>query len=109
MDITSTATLGKSSDIQEAESLFSSLRQANGPMARASPLANQEHEVYHFRNCNFSSSLELSMGTRILNSAVFVLAIGCTTFLPGRLLAQGEGSTAVQLQPAATEEEATAD
>jgi len=32
------------------------------------------------------------MVTRILNSAFFVLAVGCSALLPGRLLAQGEGS-----------------
>src|SRR5258708_11495030 len=49
------------------------------------------------------------MGPRILNSAVFVLAIGWATFLPCRLLAQGEGSRAVQLRPEAAAEEASAD
>src|SRR5712692_8439635 len=55
------------------------------------------------------SYLEPRMVTRILNSAVFVLAVGCAALLPGRLLAQGEGSRAVQLQPAAAEEGASAD
>src|SRR5258708_2255844 len=54
------------------------------------------------------------MGTRILNSAVFVLALACAAFLPGLLLAQGEGSrTAGTLSglagPAAAEEDASAD
>ncbi len=63
------------------------------------------------------------MVTRILTSAVLVLAVGCAALLPGRLLAQGEGvgtvgalsgtagpARIVQLQPAPTaEEEASAD
>ncbi len=49
------------------------------------------------------------MGTRILNSAVFVLAIGWATFLPGRLLAQDQGSRTVQLRPEAAAEEASAE
>lgn len=45
------------------------------------------------------------MGTRISNFAVFVLGIVCAALLPGRLLAQGQGSRTVQLQPTAEGEE----
>jgi tetratricopeptide (TPR) repeat protein len=41
------------------------------------------------------------MVVRILNSAVFVLAVGCAALLPGQLLAQGEGSGAVRILPGA--------
>ena len=54
------------------------------------------------------------MVTRILNSAVFVLAVGCSAILPGRLLAQGEESRTVGTLsgvagPAAAEQGASAD
>ncbi len=54
------------------------------------------------------------MVTRILNSAFFVLAVGCSALLPGRLLAQGEGSRSLGTPPGVAgakgaEEEASAD
>ncbi len=51
------------------------------------------------------------MVTRILNSAFFVLAVGCSALLPGRLLAQGEGSRSLGTLSggAGAEEEASAD
>ena len=41
------------------------------------------------------------MVVRILNSAVFVLAVGCAALLPVRLLAQGAGSETVRTFPGA--------
>ena len=41
------------------------------------------------------------MVVRILNSAVFVLAVGCAALLPVRLLAQGQGSGTVRTLPGA--------
>src|SRR5712691_51620 len=41
------------------------------------------------------------MVVRILNSAVFVLAVGCTALLAVRVLAQGEGSGIVRTLPGA--------
>src|SRR6266849_109654 len=49
----------------------------------------------------FPAYLESCMVVRILKSAVFVLAVGCAAFLPGRLLAQGEGSGTVRNLPGA--------
>src|SRR6267378_7388509 len=54
------------------------------------------------------------MMTRILNSAFFVLAVGCSSLLPNRLLAQGEGPRSVGalsgvVGPGAAEGEAGAD
>src|SRR5712664_3888463 len=54
------------------------------------------------------------MVTRNFNSAVFVLAVGCSALLSGRLLAQGEGSRTVGTPsgvagPAASEQGASAD
>src|SRR6266576_216786 len=41
------------------------------------------------------------MVVRILNSAVFVLTVGCAALLPVRLLAQGEGSGIIRTLPGA--------
>jgi tetratricopeptide (TPR) repeat protein len=49
----------------------------------------------------FPAYLESSMLVRILNSAVFVLAVGCAALLPFRLLAQGQGSGTLRTLPGA--------
>src|SRR5437773_2317967 len=54
------------------------------------------------------------MVTRFSNSAFFVLAVGCSALLPGRLLAQGQGSRSLGTLSgvagaAGAEEEASAD